>query len=200
MPANTPIFGFPYPIGTDPVAQGDNVIQQLAEDVETVMDSIGLWLVKTQTVGTAVPSVTVTDCFNANYNAYKIIWTGGTLSAGADMSIYFGSTPPANGYYMSQLFYRYDTGASGVNTVNNQSTWVYSGGGDANGAYVNIEVFNPFQSVRKYFSYNGMTAVPFSVTGNGYFASTASFTSITLDPGGATTMTGGKICVYGYRQ
>lgn len=41
MPGATPIYGFPYPLGTDPVAQGDNVIRSLAEDVETVIDGVG---------------------------------------------------------------------------------------------------------------------------------------------------------------
>jgi hypothetical protein len=40
MPANTPIYNFPYPLGTDPVSQGDNDIRALAEDVETVVSVI----------------------------------------------------------------------------------------------------------------------------------------------------------------
>jgi hypothetical protein len=40
MPANTPIYNFPYPLGTDPVSQGDNDIRALAEDVETVIAPI----------------------------------------------------------------------------------------------------------------------------------------------------------------
>ena len=34
MPANTPIYGFPYPLGSDPVRDGDNDIRALAESVE----------------------------------------------------------------------------------------------------------------------------------------------------------------------
>ena len=32
------------------------------------MNAVGLWLVKTQTVGTAVSSVSVTDVFSSNYD------------------------------------------------------------------------------------------------------------------------------------
>ncbi len=32
------------------------------------MNAVGLWLVKTQTVGTAVASVTVTDAFSSTYD------------------------------------------------------------------------------------------------------------------------------------
>jgi hypothetical protein len=44
------------------------------------MNAVGLWLVKTQTVGSAVPDVTVTDAFSADYDNYKILYTGGTAS------------------------------------------------------------------------------------------------------------------------
>lgn len=37
MPATTPKYGFPYPLGTDPIRDGDDVIQALAEQVEAAM-------------------------------------------------------------------------------------------------------------------------------------------------------------------
>jgi hypothetical protein len=37
MPGSTPIFGFPYPLGSDPVSDGDGVIRALAEDVENTI-------------------------------------------------------------------------------------------------------------------------------------------------------------------
>ena len=39
MPGSTPIYGFPYPLGSDPVSDGDNVIRSLAEDVETELSA-----------------------------------------------------------------------------------------------------------------------------------------------------------------
>ena len=47
------------------------------------MNSVGLWLVKTQVVGTAVSSVSVTSAFSSDYNNYKIIYEGGASSASA---------------------------------------------------------------------------------------------------------------------
>lgn len=164
------------------------------------MNSIGLWLVKTQTVGTAVTSVTVTGAFSADYNYYLITYQGGTLSALADLGFYFGATPPANGYSESQLFSRYDTGASGVSTVNNGAQWQFIGGGDTQGTFLQMHVYNPFNSgLRKYMTFQGLTGV-FSVHGTGIFDNTSSYTSFTIDPFGATTMTGGTIRVYGYRN
>jgi len=40
MPANTPIYGWPYPVGTDRVADGDNAIQDLAEAIEATVDGL----------------------------------------------------------------------------------------------------------------------------------------------------------------
>lgn len=35
MPGSTPVYGFPYPVGTDRVQDGDNAIQALAEALES---------------------------------------------------------------------------------------------------------------------------------------------------------------------
>lgn len=38
MPSSTPIYGFPYPLGTDPVGQGAQDIEDLATAVENYLD------------------------------------------------------------------------------------------------------------------------------------------------------------------
>lgn len=37
MPGSTPEYGFPYPIGADPLGDGDDRVQELAEAVEAVI-------------------------------------------------------------------------------------------------------------------------------------------------------------------
>jgi hypothetical protein len=37
MPGTTPIYALPYPVGTDPLQQGDNKIRELAERLEAVL-------------------------------------------------------------------------------------------------------------------------------------------------------------------
>lgn len=166
----------------------------------TDMNAVSSWLVKTQTVGTGVSSVTVTDAFSADYDHYLVTYTGGTLSGVADIALFFGSTRPANGYSQSQVFTRYDNGASGVSTVNNGTEWTFAGGGDTAGAFVYQQILNPFNSGRpKYLIYQGLTSV-FTVAGSGIFTATASQTAFTLDPTGTTTMTGGTVRVYGYKK
>ena len=164
------------------------------------LNKIGLWLVKTQAVGTAVSSVTVTGAFSADHDNYLIQYVGGTLSAASDMSFYFGTAPPANGYSMSQNFVRYDTGVNGVSTVNNQPQWTFVGGGDTNGCFISMTVFNPNTTRYKYMTFQGLSATVFTVQGTGVFTGTTAQTGFTFDPPGAVTMTGGTIRVYGFRN
>lgn len=41
MPASTPVYGFPYPLGTDRVMDGDNAIGALALAIEALIESRG---------------------------------------------------------------------------------------------------------------------------------------------------------------
>ena len=74
MPANTPIYGFPYPLGTDPVSQGDNDIRALAEDVETVIaaNTPGLVLINQATVSPIALDFLVTGFTNA-YDTFRLV-------------------------------------------------------------------------------------------------------------------------------
>ena len=53
-------------------------------------NAVGLWLVKSQTIGTGVSSVTVTDAFSADYDSYKIVISGGVGSATAVLRTQLG--------------------------------------------------------------------------------------------------------------
>ena len=77
--ATTTNYGFEIPDDTDLVKDGALAMRDLGQDVDTTLatalnanDYAGLVLVKKQTVGSAVSSVTVTSCFNANFENYKI--------------------------------------------------------------------------------------------------------------------------------
>jgi hypothetical protein len=163
------------------------------------MDSIGLWLVKTQTVGTTVSSVTVTGAFSADYQSYKITYNGGILSAGALINMQLGSTN--TGYYASRALAKYSDGSILGQGVSNFSSFFGLGVGGPNGALVNIDLFDPFSSKRTLYSGAYSAALTNDYAGNtgGFQDSNTSFTAFTLSLSGGT-MTGGTIRVYGYRN
>lgn len=161
------------------------------------MNAIGLWLVKTQTIGTGVSSVTVTGAFSANYDNYLITYTGGTSSTSTFIKMTLGSTV-ANYYYaVNGHTYANATANSGSANV----AFFFGGWVDTTGSFANVNVVRPFASERTGFFMN--TAV-FSTTGfiyhgGGYLNDTTSYTAFTFTPN-AGTLTGGTIRIYGYRN
>lgn len=164
----------------------------------------GLVLVKSQTVGTAVSSVTVSDAFNATYDNYRIIIQGVDSSATAH-SITFqlnnstGSTYRIGGVYA-------DFGTTTLNGYGPAATtrWndilplsdINQGG--------SIDLYGPFLSQATMFTSQGVRN---SSTNNSWYmmngldTSTASSTGFVVGSTvGGATLTGGTIRVYGYRN
>ena len=161
------------------------------------MNAIGLWLIKTQTVGSGVASVTVTGAFSSTYDNYRIIYTSGTSSATASLNLQLGST--TTNYFNATVFTVFATGGVSQTSNNGGSSFVYAGATDAtNGTHLTIDVFSPFLS--KSTGYGGSFIVT-DVAGStgGLQKSNTSFTAFTLTPGSGT-LTGGTIRVYGYRN
>ena len=158
----------------------------------------GLTLVKSQTIGTAVSSVTVTDVFSADYDNYKIVASGGVATLdGEFIKLQLGAT--TTGYYqaMNQVTYA-NVGAT--RNVSNGDSFAFGITG-LNGMFGNAELFLPFQTKRT--SMNGILSSPatdgFYRVGSGFLNDATSYTAFTLTFAAGTT-TGGTIQVYGYRK
>lgn len=165
------------------------------------MNAVGLWLVKTQTVGSAVTSVTVTGAFSADYDSYVVNYSGGVgSSAAAGLRIAF-NIDTANNYYSNG---QYQTaGLAAVNAVafgavTGQITIGYVDTGDFS---CNMVINNPNKALNTTF-WNQFTALG-SASRVGFIAgwsiATGANTGFTLSPS-AGTITGGIIRVYGYRN
>jgi hypothetical protein len=163
------------------------------------LNAIGLWLVKSQTVGTGVSSVTVTGAFSADYDNYRILYFGGSGSVDGDIRMTLGST--AANYYMGFLFAAYTGGAASVAGTNNGSSWQYVGSQRSTTNTVSIDVYNPFASDETSFAGTYMGSKAGSGVGAiaGFLNDTSSYTAFTLTPSSGT-LTGGTIRVYGYRN
>jgi len=162
------------------------------------MNAVGLWLVKTQTVGSAVSSVTVTSAFSSTYENYLITLTGGTQSASTSLNLRLGAS--TTGYYQFLNYGVSNTSTPlgvGQDNANNLS-WV--GGGNAGQAsHVRVEVFGP--NLAAYTKFSGGAYQNGSNYGTmvGEHRVATAYTSFDIIPA-TGTLTGGTIRVYGYRN
>ena len=160
------------------------------------MNGVGLWLIKTQTVGSAVSSVTVTGAFSADYDSYRIIYSGGSQSSAGEMRMTLGAT--AANYY-SAILYSTWAGAVGATGGAGGAYWNIGSGRPA-GNSVCIDIHRPFATDETWFngSYIGIDAGSVGGSVNGFLNNTTSYTAFTFTPS-AGTLTGGTIYVYGYK-
>jgi hypothetical protein len=164
------------------------------------MNSVGLWLVKTQTVGSGVSSVTVTGAFSADFDNYKIVISGGAGSTvGQTLNMTLGAT--ATGYSFGALAIGFATGSQTFINGNNTTSWSRVGIANTNSINGEIELFSP--NLAKRTHYNGQY-VQTMINGNavnsgGLLDDATQYTAFTLTPASGT-ITGGTISVYGYRN
>ena len=164
--------------------------------------SAGLTLVKTQTIGSGVSTVTVSDAFSATYDNYKIIISGGVGSGSSGIHMQLGAT--TTGYYTVGLYQYAHTGVGALNTdkTANFSEFVGMGGCNVNSISSNIEVSMPFLAKPTTVSNNDIRTVNTDANAEfyrGFLDNTTSYTAFTVFCGsGGTTLTGGTIKVYGY--
>ena len=165
------------------------------------MNAVGLWLVKSQTIGTAVATVTVTDAFSATYDAYKIVVTDGVSSTDGRLRIALGAT--TTGYYWGLVGGRYDNGGSVSVGGANAAIWDYVGIGSTTGLSAAIEIINPYLAKRttftSLFTDSGTGGGNIAGPSSGMLNNSTSYTSFILSPASGT-LTGGTITVYGYRR
>ena len=161
------------------------------------MNAVGLWLVKSQTVGNAVASVTVSAAFDSTYDDYRIIYSNGTVTATCDIRLQLGST--STNYYGMLIYGNYGAATvSGANT-NGGTLFPHCGGGDSNYCFMAVDVFSPnLARGTMLTTLTNLSGVNFGLFA-GRQASATQFTAFTISPSSGT-LTGGQINVYGVRK
>jgi hypothetical protein len=164
------------------------------------MDSIGLWLVKTQTIGTGVASVVVANAFSANYDSYKIMIngsSGGTTAANIGLSLGASVT----GYYSGGVVYSYAAAGATPTNDNNAASWTRAAQCSTDGLNFEVTLMDPFLAKKTRMQYlYALPEIGFNGGfGAGFHSVASSYTGFTLTVG-AGTITGGTIRVYGYRN
>jgi hypothetical protein len=160
----------------------------------------GLEFITAQTIGTAVSSVTVSNCFSSTYDNYFInMGNGGIVSsygpflrfslAGVTTNLWYGT-----GYYMQNA-----STITGFATTG--TSYGYAGIGETGSYGFKIDIQSPFLTKQKDFmvQYIGGGTSTYSGIYNSHCNSSASCASFTITPEYGT-LTGGTITVYGYRK
>jgi hypothetical protein len=158
------------------------------------MNAIGLWLVKSQTIGSAVSSVTVTGAFSADYDNYLITINNGAGSAATDITLKFGSV--TTGYAWSIIGNEYTATPAGTGSASD-TTIRYNGFINTTTGYTTkIEVNSPFLS-KQTSTRSTFVTVSGGYSTTGLLNTSDSYTSFIIAPTSGT-LTGGTIRVYGY--
>lgn len=158
----------------------------------------GLDFIKSQTIGSAVSSVTVSDAFSSTYDNYLITINGGAGSTNASMHLTLGST--STGYYYGANYVLYSgTGGvfSGSNIARIEECCYFS----PDAINMQMVVKSPYLSDRTFFNWQvsgaATSGVHLNTNGGGYLNNDTSYTAFTLTTSSGT-VTGGTIRVYGY--
>ena len=155
----------------------------------------GLQLVKTQTVGTAVNTVTVTSAFNATYDAYKIIATGVAATGNGNVTLQL--TGLTTGYTGNLISANFASGAPASSGYNNIASITHGGGVDLTSLHFDFDIDGPFLARPTFIICKYMDGASAGVTTVRQTSSTST-TGFTITAPGVTTFTGGTIRVYGY--
>ena len=178
------------------VTGGATVSGDLAVTGNVTSANQGLILVKTQTIGSAVSSVTVSDAFSADYDNYKIIISIDNSSTSfAELRLSLGGI--TFNYYSGGLDI-YWGAFSQLFTEGPEGEWKI-GFQDSGATVCIVELQNPFSSTSR----TSISALQSPRTGSltmmGFVDSIASATSVIISPDSGT-ISGGTIRVYGYNN
>jgi hypothetical protein len=160
------------------------------------MNGVGLWLVKSQTVGSGVGSVAITSCFNSDFRNYRVTFEGGSQSSN-NLAIQLQFANTVN--HFANMRYDSWSGFAAGTLPTTAQNFAYFGlsGSNATQSF-SMDVYDP--NLAQYTKYSGMfTGNDYYGTGGGVYAANTSLTGFTIIfP--SYTNTGGIVKVYGYRD
>jgi hypothetical protein len=170
-----------------------------ASDTNTYLANSGLVYVTSATIGTAVSSVTVSNCFTSTYNGYFVAVHGGTSSVADEnvsLQLTVGGTASTTGYYGTTLYTVFGSVLS-TQSVSNGTTMTYAGGLDSR-VIMQLQIFNPAVATSTTLTGPFIRQILSGTTSYIHRVNTA-YDGFKISPTSGT-LTGGTITVYGYRN
>ncbi len=168
------------------------------------MNAVGMWLVKTQTVGSGVSSVTVNNAFSSLFDNYKVIWSGGQSSGAVEIifQLTASGTASTTGYYGTLVWANLTTGVVSGAVNNNASSFQWAGGGagaNDGAASLNVDVLCPYLTKRTRLHNGQVLYSTVYGTYTGLHDLGNSYDGFKLTPY-TGTISNGTIRVYGYNN
>lgn len=173
-----------------------------ASDTNTYLANSGLVYVKSQTIGSAVTSIIVTNAFSSEYNNYFLTVNDVQMSTASDsitLQMRTGTTT-ANTSYYQVLNYAVWAGTTGVAAVNNGTYWnnIARGLGAGDKQNFSVNIYAPFLANKTSFS-SIVIGADLAGPSAGFHDSATSYDQCVITSLFGT-MTGGTVRVYGYRK
>ena len=162
-----------------------------------LMANSGLVYVTSATAGTAVSTLTVSSCFSATYDNYRIVISGGTASSSGNNMNFQLSGITGSSYQTAGYFVTYGTATISAYAPATTTSWLIAFFGQ-NNTSVAMDLINPF--VAKHKGMNTLSSATYAYSFLGQCTSTTSATGFTLTIDGGNTFTGQTVTVYGYRK
>jgi hypothetical protein len=160
----------------------------------------GLAVVKTQTIGSAVASVTVTSAFSSAYENYRIVINGVATSTSGQTFLYTQNGSAGSTYTGNAVYYNSANNTIG-NAVTSAGTSATVGVNNTTRNGITLDILGPnlaqatqIQGFSTGFS-NAATSYQTTIVHVDSNAAASTGFTITMSTG---TMTGGTIVVYGY--
>jgi hypothetical protein len=197
MPGATPIYGFPYPDPSDLVANYPALGQDLAEDIEAVLPTLGGLTLITSASFSAASAVSVNDCFTTTYANYRILFRAVTASGGQSIQFRLrvgGSDNSTANSYIRQFLIGASASALAGTGANDFAHVLYA---NTTSGFGSVEVNGPFPAAPTFFYSTGAMSDGAILSGGNHNQST-SYTGFTMYPS-ASTFTG-TILVFAYRN
>jgi hypothetical protein len=161
------------------------------------MNAVGLWLVKSQAVGTGVSSVTVTGAFSADYDNYEVVYQMGDASAVAAMFVKFNNSAGAT-YSYGGGYTLFGTTSFVAEQANNTTDGIRIGNSNTDFSSCVFQVISPFLATPTHVMSQHADNLYFSLRG-GRDSNAVSQTALTIVAPGST-LTGGTIRIYGRKN
>ena len=165
----------------------------------------GLTLVKSQTAGTAVSSVTLNNVFSSTFDNYLVTVTNGTFNTANTQVqglLVAGGSASSTGYKNRLLYSSYSAGTPlAANTTSNQNI-LWWGGTKANATapvFCRLWLMGPYLTDGTYMTSDAYGTDGFAGNSSCYHSLTVSYDGLRVFPE-TGTMTGCVIRVYGYNN